>query len=429
MGLVESSGWQPTRRARLCAVAAAWAIGLAAASVHQAAWAQESPAAATQTPPPAAAPAPIDTFDADMKSLPQPPADAALPQVEPVIPDDQFKDAVPEFTPAEQNELNTPLESIEEFERRLDAKPAPDTAAGTGKAKGAATDHDKIAASPLGDQNAAEAVPDAPLGDAELLQPLPPLQSFQVEPVEITGEDAAKPADKIGYAFEIDGLDKADAETDADLRGLFNDVSTLKDGGGEAANISQIYARAQHAAELLNQILASEGSGYSKKERLNLDREREKLDKALGGIRNMGGVPDLMVVIDTNKEKIAIDEANRLGIPVAAVVDSNCDPDHITYPIPGNDDAARAIQLYCDLMADAILDGLAAGQAASGVDLGASEAPMEPALARSAVSAATVEAEVAPAEAAALEAEMSGQPDTTAATAETAQGGAGAASE
>ena len=259
MGLVESSGWQPTRRARLCAVAAAWAIGLAAASVPQAAWAQESPAAATQTPPPAAAPAPIDTFDADMKSLPQPPADAALPQVEPVIPDDQFKDAVPEFTPAEQNELNTPLESIEEFERRLDAKPAPDTAAGTGKAKGAATDHDKIAASPLGDQNAAEAVPDAPLGDAELLQPLPPLQSFQVEPVEITGEDAAKPADKIGYAFEIDGLDKADAETDADLRGLFNDVSTLKDGGGEAANISQIYARAQHDAELLNQILASEG--------------------------------------------------------------------------------------------------------------------------------------------------------------------------
>jgi small subunit ribosomal protein S2 len=87
-------------------------------------------------------------------------------------------------------------------------------------------------------------------------------------------------------------------------------------------------------------------------------------------------------VIDTNKEAIAIQEARKLNIPVIAILDTNCNPDGITYPIPGNDDAARAIQLYCDLMADAILDGLAAGQAASGVDLGASEAPLEPALAR-----------------------------------------------
>jgi len=132
----------------------------------------------------------------------------------------------------------------------------------------------------------------------------------------------------------------------------------------------------------VDDILATSGSGYSKKERLNLEREREKLEKALGGIRNMGGTPDLMVVIDTNKEKIAIDEAKRLGIPVVAIIDSNCDPDLIDYAIPGNDDASRAIALYCDLFARAALDGLGRQQGASGVDLGAAAEPVaEPALA------------------------------------------------
>lgn len=131
----------------------------------------------------------------------------------------------------------------------------------------------------------------------------------------------------------------------------------------------------------LDEILASEGSGYSKKERLNLEREREKLEKALGGIRDMGGTPDLMFIIDTNKEKIAIDEAKRLGIPVVAIIDSNCDPDQIDYPIPGNDDASRAISLYCDLIARAAIDGIARQQGAAGRDIGASaEAPIEPAL-------------------------------------------------
>jgi small subunit ribosomal protein S2 len=131
----------------------------------------------------------------------------------------------------------------------------------------------------------------------------------------------------------------------------------------------------------LDEILSSEQSGYSKKERLNLEREREKLDKALGGIRDMGGVPDLMFIIDTNKEKIAIDEAKRLGIPVVAIIDSNCDPDLIDFPIPGNDDASRAIALYCDLIARAAIDGIARQQGASGRDIGASiEAPIEPAL-------------------------------------------------
>ena len=131
----------------------------------------------------------------------------------------------------------------------------------------------------------------------------------------------------------------------------------------------------------LDEILSSEGSGYSKKERLNLEREREKLEKALGGIRDMGGTPDLMFIIDTNKEKIAIDEAKRLGIPVVAIIDSNCDPDAIDFPIPGNDDASRAISLYCDLIARAAIDGIARQQGAAGRDIGASaEAPVEPAL-------------------------------------------------
>jgi small subunit ribosomal protein S2 len=120
----------------------------------------------------------------------------------------------------------------------------------------------------------------------------------------------------------------------------------------------------------------------TKKELLQLTRERDKLELSLGGIKDMGGIPDLMFVIDTNKEAIAIQEARKLNIPVIAILDTNSNPDGITYPIPGNDDAARAIQLYCDLIADAVLDGLAAGQTASGVDLGASEAPMEPTLAR-----------------------------------------------
>jgi small subunit ribosomal protein S2 len=136
----------------------------------------------------------------------------------------------------------------------------------------------------------------------------------------------------------------------------------------------------------LEGVLETE-TGRTKKELLQLKREHDKLELSLGGIKDMGGIPDLMFVIDTNKEAIAIQEARKLNIPVIAILDTNCNPDGITFPIPGNDDAARAIQLYCDLMADSILDGLAAGQSAAGVDLGASEAPMEPALARSDASA------------------------------------------
>jgi small subunit ribosomal protein S2 len=152
--------------------------------------------------------------------------------------------------------------------------------------------------------------------------------------------------------------------------------------GGTLTNWRTVSGSIARLRELEGLLEGGEGAGRLKKEILKLTRERDKLELSLGGIKDMGGIPDLMFVIDTNKEAIAIQEARKLNIPVIAILDTNCDPDGITYPIPGNDDAARAIQLYCDLMADAVLDGLAAGQSAAGVDLGASVAPIEPTLAR-----------------------------------------------
>ncbi|MFN7306097.1 MAG: 30S ribosomal protein S2, partial [Acetobacteraceae bacterium] len=118
-------------------------------------------------------------------------------------------------------------------------------------------------------------------------------------------------------------------------------------------------------------------AGLTKKEVLMLSRDKEKLERARGGIKEMGGLPDIIFVIDTIKEKLAIEEANKLGIPVIAVVDSNADPAGVTFPIPGNDDAIRAITLYCDMIAGAVLDGISAEMQASGVDLGAVEEPRE----------------------------------------------------
>jgi small subunit ribosomal protein S2 len=144
--------------------------------------------------------------------------------------------------------------------------------------------------------------------------------------------------------------------------------------GGTLTNWQTVSKSIQRLREL-DQTIDGGAVGLTKREVLNLTRERDKLDRSLGGIAAMGGVPDLMFVIDTNKEAIAIQEAKKLGIPVVAVIDSNCDPDEVTFPIPGNDDAARAIQLYCDLVADAILDGLTEAQVRGGVDIGASSRP------------------------------------------------------
>jgi small subunit ribosomal protein S2 len=129
----------------------------------------------------------------------------------------------------------------------------------------------------------------------------------------------------------------------------------------------------------LDDILA-DPQGRTKKEILNLTRERDKLNLALGGIKDMGGTPDLLFVIDTNKEAIAVAEAKKLGIPIVAIVDTNCDPDGIDFPIPGNDDAGRAITLYCDLIARAAIDGLERSQQAAGIDIGASASPTGEAL-------------------------------------------------
>ncbi len=147
--------------------------------------------------------------------------------------------------------------------------------------------------------------------------------------------------------------------------------------GGMLTNfktISQSIRRLRELEERIN----TEQTGLTKHELLELTRSRDKLERALGGIKEMGGLPDILFVIDTNKEAIAVAEANTLRIPVVAILDSNSSPDGIAYPIPGNDDAMRAIHLYCDLVAAAVLDGLQAEMAASGVDIGArAEAPVE----------------------------------------------------
>tara|TARA_B100000989_G_scaffold122624_4_gene90619 strand:- start:687 stop:1691 length:1005 start_codon:yes stop_codon:yes gene_type:complete len=128
----------------------------------------------------------------------------------------------------------------------------------------------------------------------------------------------------------------------------------------------------------LDERLASETQGLTKKELLNLTRERDKLERALGGIREMGGLPDILFIIDTNKEQLAIQEANKLGIPIVAILDSNSDPEGVQFPVPGNDDAMRAISLYCDLVGNAVLTGLEAEMVASGADIGEAEvAPVE----------------------------------------------------
>ncbi len=139
--------------------------------------------------------------------------------------------------------------------------------------------------------------------------------------------------------------------------------------GGMLTNfktISQSIKRLKELDERINQPNA----GLTKRELLELTRDRDKLERALGGIKEMGGLPDILFIIDTNKEAIAVQEANKLKVPVVAVLDSNSSPDGIVFPVPGNDDAMRAIHLYCELVSGAVLDGLQAELAGSGADIG-----------------------------------------------------------
>lgn len=169
--------------------------------------------------------------------------------------------------------------------------------------------------------------------------------------------------------------------------------------GGTLTNWQTISNSIRKLKEM-EERLEGGGMGLTKKEQLQLTRERNKLEASLGGIREMGGLPSLIFVIDVKKEAIAIQEAKKLGIPVVAIVDTNCSPDNVDIVIPGNDDASRAIALYCDLVADAVIDGIGESQAADGVDIGAAEvAPVEPALAETPANEATPDtAEKAPAE-------------------------------
>jgi small subunit ribosomal protein S2 len=144
--------------------------------------------------------------------------------------------------------------------------------------------------------------------------------------------------------------------------------------GGMLTNWKTISASIQRLRKV-DELLAGAAAGLTKKERLMISRERDKLEKALGGIKDMGGTPDLIFVIDTNKEQLAIKEAQRLHIPVVAILDTNSNPDGITFPVPGNDDAGRAIALYCDLAARAVIDGISRAHGAAGIDLGEMERP------------------------------------------------------
>jgi len=147
--------------------------------------------------------------------------------------------------------------------------------------------------------------------------------------------------------------------------------------GGTLTNWQTVSNSIKRMRNIEETLTTAQSSGLKKKELLALLRERDKLDRALGGIKEMGGLPNMLFVIDTNKEAIAVAEARKLGIPVTAILDSNSDPDGITYPVPGNDDAARALALYCDLAARAIIDGLSASQLASGIDVGETETVLE----------------------------------------------------
>ena len=185
--------------------------------------------------------------------------------------------------------------------------------------------------------------------------------------------------------------------------------------GGMLTNWSTVSQSIRRLRDLEARFESGEINQLTKKETLQLTREQEKLERTLGGIKEMGGIPDMLFILDTNKEAIAVQEANRLGIPVVAVVDSNASPDGVDYIVPGNDDAMRAITFYCELVQAAVLDGLQTELMKSGADAGAAiDAPVEPALAEIVAEAAPVEASVEAVAEAAVEATVEATGDATA---------------
>ena len=185
--------------------------------------------------------------------------------------------------------------------------------------------------------------------------------------------------------------------------------------GGMLTNWSTVSQSIRRLRDLEARFESGEINQLTKKETLQLTREQEKLERTLGGIKEMGGIPDMLFILDTNKEAIAVQEANRLGIPVVAVVDSNASPDGVDYIVPGNDDAMRAITFYCELVQAAVLDGLQTELMKSGGDAGAAiDAPVEPALAEVVAEETPTAAESVVAEPVVAEAAVEATADATA---------------
>jgi translocation and assembly module TamA len=234
------------------------------ASLFGLAWPGAVAAQQGEVSPPAVVPTVAPTVEQPEIAVPTPPPpEAQLPVVEPIISDEEFKSAIPPISAEDDPELDKPLESIAEFERRqAEAAKAKDSAAATGAGETPATDVPKIDGTPvpaLADGDTVEAIGDAPINDAELAAPLPPLDSFDVTPVEFAEPEDKNETRTIQYAVKVNGLTAADDSTDADLADLFGDLSALYDGDGKADNFAMLRARLSADSELMSRILASEG--------------------------------------------------------------------------------------------------------------------------------------------------------------------------
>ncbi|MCV0382720.1 MAG: BamA/TamA family outer membrane protein [Erythrobacter sp.] len=208
---------------------------------------------------------------------PAPPADIALPQVEPIISDEEFEEAVPALDPSEDGALDGPLESIEDFERRIAAEQGDTTPATTDGAEAPLGDP------ALADGDAVEEIGDAPVRDAELAAPLPPLENFEAAPVEFAEDATDEEVVEVAYGVQIEGLEPADEETDTDLAGMFDSLSALEDGDGEAANVAQVAARLTEDSALLQRILASEG-WYEASVATRIDRSEDVTGQPLTAV-------------------------------------------------------------------------------------------------------------------------------------------------
>lgn len=221
-------------------------------------------------PPPAVSP-----LEAGRVPVPAPPPDAGLPAVEPILEDDRFNRAIPSLDVAEDPELGQPLESIEAFERALAARQA-----GAQPEEG---DQPPAGDPALADQTSVEQIGDAPVRDTELTKPLPPLDEFEVAPVQFAEATEDEKSAEVAYRIEVDGLEQPDGETDADMRGQFDDLSALEDGDGKAANAAMVRARLTEDQVLLERILAAEG-WYEARVRTQIDRNDAEPDQPLAAV-------------------------------------------------------------------------------------------------------------------------------------------------